>query len=325
MRREPLPANTGRSVSSVSGAPPGTRNFVRAALLGAAGFVAVWLAGDFLYSRIIAWRMARWESTVERRPGGVRAGCEAFTIGRGETALLLVHGINDSPAIWKKMAPRLAAQGFTCRAMRLPGFAEPIDEYAQTRHEDWVREIAREVRTLRQSHARVCIVAHSLGGAATIAYLLDHPQGADRCVLIAPCAAVSDARSPMLSVREWHTLGDATLFFTRVTETPFPNDAHDPAERNYASRTKYAPREVFRELFELIDANRPRAKEFRTPLLMVLSKDDQVVDWRAASEFYKATSSEEKRMMYMADAGHAIPVDYGWQRVADEIAEFASR
>jgi esterase/lipase len=297
---------------------------LRFALLAALGFLAVWFTGDLLYSRIIAWRMDRWEATIKRRPSGVRVGCEEFTVGQGETALLLVHGINDSPAVWEKMAPRLADHGYTCRAMRLPGFAMPIEEYAKTTHEDWVREIAREVEELRLSHARVCIVAHSLGGAAAIAYLLDRPHKVEACVLIAPCAAVSDRRSPMLSVRAWHALGDATLFFTRVTETPFPNDAHDPEERTYASRTKYAPRQVFNELFELIDANRVRASEFRTPLLMVLSKDDEVIDWEAARAFYKAASSEEKRLIYMTDAGHAIPVDYGWKDLADEIAAFAA-
>src|SRR5690606_32080871 len=139
-----------------------------------------------------------------------------------------VHGINDSPAIYRKMAPRLAEKGFTCRAMRLPGFAMPIDDYAVSTHEQWVAAIKQEAEALSQTHSQVCLVAHSLGGAATIRYLIENPQGADRCVLIAPCVAVSNRRSPVLSVRTWHTLGRWTLFFTRVTETPFPNDARDP-------------------------------------------------------------------------------------------------
>jgi esterase/lipase len=169
----------------------------------------------------------------------------------------------------------------------------------------------------------VCIVAHSLGGAAAIAYLRQHPEGAERCVLIAPCAAVSDRRSPMLSVRTWHTLGNYVLFFTRVTETPFANDARDPAEQNYASRTKYCPRKVFDELFQLIDENRNGADQFRTPLLMVLSKDDQVIDWEAAYDFYEKVPAREKEILFVENAGHAVPVDYGWQQVADAIATFA--
>jgi esterase/lipase len=254
----------------------------------------------------------------------VRVGCEDFTVGSGETALLLVHGINDSPAIYIKMAPRLAEKGFTCRAMRLPGFAMPIDDYAATTHEQWIKAIGREADALRRTHSRVCLVAHSLGGAATIACLLRNPNTAEKCILIAPCLAVSNRRSPLLGPRTWHTIGDRLLIFARVTETPFPNDAHDPAERTYASRTKYCPRSVFHELFELTDKNAGRAKDFRTPLLMVLSKDDQVIDWEAAYEFYQEAAAPEKKIRFMEDAGHAIPVDYGWEQVADEIAIFAA-
>ncbi|MBW3599171.1 MAG: lysophospholipase [Planctomycetes bacterium] len=299
------------------------RSRMKVVLLGAAGFVAVWMLGDFLYSRIIDWRMARWEATIKRGPEGVRIGCEAFTVGQGEVALLMVHGINDSPAMYRKMAPLLADQGFTCRAMRLPGFAMPIDDYAAATHEQWIDAIQHEASRLRQTHERVCIVAHSLGGAATIAYLLDHPEGADRCVLIAPGVAVSDDRSPVMSARAWHTIGNWALLFTRVTETPFANDARDPAEQDYASRTKFCPRAVFDELFELMDKNRARADQFRTPLLMVLSKDDRVIDWQAAKWFFDEASSAEKKLLYVKNAGHAIPVDYGWREVADEIAEFA--
>jgi esterase/lipase len=78
-------------------------------------------------------------------------------------------------------------------------------------------------------------------------------------------------------------------------------------------------------LFQLIDKNKARAKEFRAPLLMVLSQDDQVIDWEAAYAFYESASSPEKKVLFVENAGHAIPVDYGWERVADEIAAFAAK
>src|SRR5687768_5379807 len=128
MKPDPSQANEAPAVEEKN--RPARRSRFKMALTAILVFVGVWLLGDFLYSRIIAWRVARWETTIERHPNGVRVGCEDFTVGSGETALLLVHGINDSPAMWRKMAPRLAEQGFTCRAMRLPGFAMPLKDYA---------------------------------------------------------------------------------------------------------------------------------------------------------------------------------------------------
>jgi esterase/lipase len=57
---------------------------------------------------------------------------------------------------------------------------------------------------------------------------------------------------------------------------------------------------------------------------VVLTKDDQVIDWEAAYAFYEDAGAKEKRILFMEDAGHAIPVDYGWRRLADQIAEFAA-
>src|SRR5579871_5198861 len=78
-----------------------------------------WLGLDFSYSLLVQFQYARWEAGIVRDPDGVRRGCREFTVGRGDTALLLIHGFSDSPAVFRRMAPDLAARGFACRAMRL--------------------------------------------------------------------------------------------------------------------------------------------------------------------------------------------------------------
>jgi len=62
-----------------------------------AALVLLWLAGDFVYSRIVLHRLARAERATRRDAEGVREGCRAYSAGDGEVALLLVHGFNDCP------------------------------------------------------------------------------------------------------------------------------------------------------------------------------------------------------------------------------------
>jgi alpha-beta hydrolase superfamily lysophospholipase len=206
--------------------------------------------------------------------------------------------------------------------MRLPGFASPVDQYAQATREQWIAAVEREVSTLRHSHGHVCLVAHSLGGAVTISYLLDQPNGVDAAVLIAPAVEVSNARSPLLSTRAWHEFGKRTLLFTRITRSPFENDAHDPRERDYPGRMIFTPQSIAEQTFQLIDNNRGRAGRFATPLMMVLSKEDQVIDWQAAERFYQQAASPRKKLRFMADAGHTIPSDFGWDELTQDIADF---
>jgi esterase/lipase len=284
---------------------------------------ALWVIGDLVYSRVVAHQVKSWEENLERDARGVQQACDAYTVGQGETALLFVHGINSSPRCFDNMTAALAKRGFTCRAMRLPGFAQPIDEYERSQRDDWIASVNQQLTSLREGHACVGIVAHSLGGAVAIGQLLEHPESADFAVLLAPAIEVSNRRSPLLSARAWHEIGQHTLVFTQATWSPFGPDCHDPTAGDFPGRSPATPLSVVDELFALLDENRGRAKEFRTPLLVAFSEDDRVVDWRSAVEFFEQSASHPKQLITLANCGHAIPLDYDWPRVADAIAAFA--
>lgn len=301
--------------------------------------VVLWLLGDWLYSRVILWRMARWERTIRRHPDGVLEGCEDFAVGPDDPAapaLLMVHGINDSPACFRAMAARLAERGVYCRAPRLPGFALPTEQYAQHGREEWLRAVRDELVELRRTHRQVGLAAHSLGGAIAIRLLLDEldddtartaadrPPLVDRLVLLAPAVEVSAARSPVLSPATWHRVSNRLLLFTRVTESPFTLDAVEVDEQDYPFRTPFTPRRVFDETFALIEANRGDAHRLRVPLLLVVSREDHVIDWHAAERFYNEYGADDSRkQIYYADpAGHSLTIDIGWQPMTDAVAEF---
>lgn len=286
------------------------------------GLIAVWVLGDFIYASIVAYRARAWEANVERDEHGVQRGHQAYSLGEGTTGILFVHGINDSPVSWRKMAPVLADKGFACRIMRMPGFAEPLERYGGHTKEDWIAAVESEVANLKRGHDRVCIVAHSLGAAITIGYLLENPADVDAVVLLAPLLKVSNIRSPLLPTRFWHEFANWTLYFTRVTATPFDVDAHDPTEQDFKDRSTFTPRRVVDELFHLVDNNRGRGGEIRVPLLAVISRDDVVVNWEAAEAFYQQVASPTKKRLFTKDSGHQVPVDYDWEELTGEIEQF---
>ena len=82
--------------------------------------------------------------------------------------VLLLHGYLCNRGLWHPMARRLAALGHPVEAVTLaPAFAS-IDRHAE--------QVARAVDALRArtGHARVAVVAHSMGGLALRAYLRRH-------------------------------------------------------------------------------------------------------------------------------------------------------
>ncbi len=281
----------------------------------------LFIGADFGYSRYVAWNIRSWEQTIERGADGVLQGCEDYSLGSGKDAVLLVHGINDSPAVWRRMAPVLAEAGWHVRAMRLPGFAEPLEGYRAHSSADWVRSIDGEVARLRTSHGKVHLVCHSLGAAIALRWLAEHPDGVDSITLLSPAVGVSSDRSPLLPVRWWHNIS-GLLVFTRTVWSPWNNDIVDPEARDDSFRTRFTPRRVINQTFELVDANREIAPGMTVPLLMVISREDHVIDWGAAETFYGQWGGAPKQLVFNDRSGHVIPVDHGWREVCGQVQSF---
>ena len=140
---------------------------------------------------------------------------------------------------------------------------------------------------------------------------------------MAPLIDVSRRRSPLLHPRTWYRILDHTLLFTDFVAMVLPSDLHDKQAFPLMREDLFIPRVVYRELFAVIARNRGRAPTFRLPLLMMLSKDDLVVDNRAAERFFADYAGAPKRLQIMTEPGHVMPLDFGWEKMVEEIARFA--
>jgi carboxylesterase len=286
------------------------------------GLVLLWLALDLLHFLVVRFANARWEAGIRRDPDGVREGCREFTVGNGATALLLVHGFGDSPVQFRGLASALAGHGFTCRAMRLPCFALPMAGYRQSTAAGWRQAVHEELQALRARHPRVAVVAFSLGAAVAVDYLIDHPDAADAAVLLAPLLGVCNRRSPLLGAETWYHLLDRLLVFSDRVWSVFPPDVRDPEAAPLMLADAFVPRTIYREMFALLARNRQRWRQFRTPLLLVLSRHDLVIDGAVAERFFQECAAGVKRLHRAEESGHQLPLDFGWRDLVGQTASF---
>lgn len=292
----------------------GAKRLAMLPLVALAIGVLVWFGADLSYALVLRFESAQWEAQVARDPDGVRCGCREFSVGHGDTALLLVHGFGDSPAVFRLMAPALAARGFTCRAMRLPNCATPIERYRSSTAADWRAAVRAELASLRRTHSRVVVIAHSLGAAIAVDCLANDAAAADGLILLAPLIEVSNRHSPVLTPEAWYQVLDRAMIFTDRIGTGAETSRLIPAD-------PYIPRDLYRQLFALVEANRRRAQLICVPLMMVLARDDDVVDNPAAESFYRGCAGGPKLLKYIA-GGHVIPVDTDWRTTVQGIAGF---
>jgi carboxylesterase len=278
--------------------------------------------GKATYSHVVSTRADRWESSLERDADGVCVDMRAYTIGAGDTGLLLVHGFGSSPAVFQRMAPDLAARGFLCRAMRLPGFGATGAAKIHATRAEWLGAIDEEVTELMRSCDSVWLVGHSMGGSLAVDYALANPDRVDGLVLIAPLIDVSRARSPLLKPRTWYVVSRPFFQASDIIESVFPVDVRDPTVYLDEGRDRFVTFHGYDAMFEVLDAVAGRAKDLSLPLLEVVSPSDKVVDCGAAQKFFADVSSTNKCLLVASGAGHVIPLDGGWQDVADSIERF---
>lgn len=116
-------------------------------------------------------------------------------------AVVLLHGLTDSPYSSRHVAQRYRERGFVAVAPRLPGHGTVPAGLAEATWEDWMaatRLAVREARRRVGATAPLHLVGYSNGGALAVKYALDAIEDpglsrADRVVLL----------SPMIGLTEW--------------------------------------------------------------------------------------------------------------------------
>lgn len=303
-----------------------TGKWIRRILYSLVALTAFWMIVDFVHSCIVARNLAIWEKSIKRHESGIQIGGEPYSIGNEscDVAILMIHGINETPHAYHKVAPKTSKDGVYCRAMLLDGFGMPLTDYQDSTINDWLSSVDREFLALKKQHKTVLLAGHSLGGAISIQYALLHPNLVDGLILAAPAIEISNSRSPILSVKTWHSILNLTWIFSKVTQSPFGIDAVDESERQSSMRMPFTPRKVIDQTFEIIDRNHNREEDLRMPVLILLAEQDKVIDNNAAKKFFNKLPNSKNRMVEFENSAHAILCDFDWSKVATEIAAFAT-
>ncbi|MFP5478021.1 MAG: alpha/beta fold hydrolase [Gammaproteobacteria bacterium] len=143
----------------------------------------------------------------------------AATIGGSGPPLLLLHGHQQTRAIWHKVAPTLA-QHFTLVAADIRGYGDSSKPAGLSDHANYAkRAMAQDQVTLMRTlgFERFLVLAHDRGARVAHRLAMDHAQAVRRLVTldIAPTLAMYEQTDEAFARAYWH-------WFFLIQPAPLP-------------------------------------------------------------------------------------------------------
>jgi len=198
-------------------------------------------------------------------------------------AVLLVHGLGDSPYGFSDIAPSLQAQGFHVEVLLLPGHGSKPSDLMLPTYNDWQTIVDHYAGLLKQQYQEVWLGGFSTGGNLVTIHAIEK-GGIDGLLLFSPGF---QSQTPYLE----KLAPVASIFFDGYT-----TDEDNLARYNSAPlKGAIAYSQSAAKLRELLKEN-----QVEIPTLVVLSEADSIIDPKAVHEFYQQrfTNSNNQLLWY---------------------------
>src|SRR5215213_4725443 len=235
----------------------------------------------------------------------------------GSRGVLLFHGFGDTPQTFSFLATELCASGFGVRAPLLPGHGRLVEDFVVSRRHQWLEFARLELTDFKKRYTVVSVIGLSMGAALAAILAAENPN-LGPLVLIAPYFGMTlDYRAASMSHWVWGPIAG-------IVKSNSPNSIHDPVEREknlgygvYTGRLLY-------ELWRLARRARLSLPRICIPTLLIQSREDPRVVPSIAERAFASLRVTDKRLVWTEGAGHIITVDYGRERVFEEVRSWLS-
>jgi carboxylesterase len=187
-----------------------------------------------------------------------------------------------------------------------------MDAFGKSRAADWIAATRSALAQMRSRHESVSVVGLSMGGALAVllaAELNDIPA----LVLIAP----------YLGMPRWLRLAASTQWIwgrlAGEINARDPRSVRDPIEREKNLAYGAITGRALFELWKVVRLARKSLAGVKAPTLIIQSREDPRCPPEVAEFALNALGSREKQLVWTEGAGHIITVDYGRERVFNEV------
>ncbi|MEO7367039.1 MAG: alpha/beta fold hydrolase [Gemmatimonadaceae bacterium] len=248
-------------------------------------------------------------------PAEVLPGAETIDLQEGNSkGILLLHGFGDTPQTLRLLAEDLHRAGYDVRAPLLPGHGRTIESFVASRHEEWLDFARQELRVMRENHEAVALAGLSMGGAIAAILAAEYKDMPALGLL-----------APYLDMPWTHKIA-ASMYWAwgadRARKSNSPGSIRDAGERSKNVGYGFYSARLLHELAMIGKAARCALPHIKAPTLIIQSRTDPRINPEVAERTFSSLGSSEKKLVWIAGAGHIITVDYGREQVFHEVRDW---
>ncbi|ATP41709.1 carboxylesterase [Solibacillus sp. R5-41] len=232
-----------------------------------------------------------------------------FLFEAGSRAVLLLHGFTGSSADVRILGRFLENNGYTSHAPHYKGHGVPPEELIVTSPDDWWQDVLNGYDTLKQAgYEEIAVAGLSLGGVFSLKLALQKPVKG----VITMC-------SPM-SMRTTHKMFEGVIEYAQqYKKQEGKNEQKIELEIEALKNTGMAS---LPQLQQLIQEVRQSIDLLYAPILVVQSRQDDVIDPHSANIIYSSVESIQKELKWFEQSGHVITLDKERNQLHDDVLAF---
>ena len=257
-----------------------------------------------------------------------------FTLPGGEHAVMLIHGLQSSPAELMPLAKRLQKEGYTVHLPHIAGYGfEHGDTPRSVTHwQDWHAKALEEFRALKKQYRSVAIGGLCIGGTLSLSIAAELGDEVAALALLSTTLWYDGWAMPWY--RPFRYLGYVWPFrywYTYKEREPFglKNEqlrrwiaremAHKDASMIGASRLNMPAIQEAERLIAAVKKSLPRVN---VPAIIIHAVEDEVSSPRSARYIARHIGSKTTKSVMLHNSYHMITVDNDREQVAAETIRF---
>jgi carboxylesterase len=187
-----------------------------------------------------------------------------------------------------------------------------MDAFARSTADEWIGGARKALSEVRSRHSSVAVAGLSMGGALATILAADHSE-ISALALIAPYL---DMPRVLRAAASSHWLWGR---FAGNLNARNPRSIRDPIEREKNLAYGQVTGGALYQLLKVVRAARKALPAVSSPTLIVQSKEDPRIAPQVAEFAVRTIGTADTKLVWTEGAGHIITVDYGRERVFDEV------